>query len=461
MKNILIILILASTIYSQFYKRSVMDTNQVESYFSNRASIFKVGPSHNPLMWPDSNGLNYIYNWGFLIAGEVFNNDSDMLHIVDDGFLLSDDGDFRPGTIEPWGWIPLSGYDNPESSQVALSNDTTTWPPSWQAWPGLNGNGILRADQETFWVMNDSSNAEFAYYPMLNDSSYRGLGLQVSCRGYEWIRPAFEDFIIFTFAITNVSDRTISKLSAGVFCDPYIGDYNDFSDDRIAVDWNEDMVYCWDQDSLGNNGIIPGVLGFLTLESPDQIGLTSAVAVFSGGPNRPKNDELMWDFMTPGTDSILPQPADYVLVFGSGYFSLQPGETKNYAVGLIFGEDLPELYYNVDQARAAYSLITEISHQQVANFPVDFSLESCYPNPFNPRTIIPFHVRHTSKIILAVYDILGRPVRTLYDGIEVHGQHQSEWDGRDEQGKAVASGIYIVRLQAGNISCSRKILLLR
>ena len=308
--------------------------------------------------------------------------------------------------------------------------------------------------------MNDSSNAEFDYYPLANDSSFRGLGIEVSCRGYQWDTPNLEDFIIFTYEIKNISDKPLNKLTVGFFGDPTIGGTNDFSDDDSGYDLDENLMYCWDHDDIGDGGIIPGYLGFVTLESPDNVGLTSAVSVFFGGNNRPKNDSVMWNFMTPGLTSILSQPADFVMVFGSGYFSLQVGETKTYSIACVLGTDLADLLDNVQESRNAYTIVTSLNNSNLQGVTTGFSLYANYPNPFNPSTRISYEIPKTTYVRLTIYNTLGQSVRVLVDGRPTAGRKTAIWDGRDQAGNMVSSGIYVYRLQAGGFTQSRKMLLL-
>jgi hypothetical protein len=78
--------------------------------------------------------------------------------------------------------------------------------------------------------------------------------------------------------------------------------------------------------------------------------------------------------------------------------------------------------------------------------PKEFALGNSFPNPFNPETTIPVAVPYASQIRLVVYNILGAEVRTLYDGSIDGGKYWFRWDGRNEHGNAVASGVYFVRL---------------
>ena len=80
------------------------------------------------------------------------------------------------------------------------------------------------------------------------------------------------------------------------------------------------------------------------------------------------------------------------------------------------------------------------------SLPRQFSLGHNYPNPFNPTTIIPVAVPVTSEITLKIYDILGKEVKTVYQGPIDAGHHLMSWNGRNETGNAVTTGIYLYRL---------------
>lgn len=80
--------------------------------------------------------------------------------------------------------------------------------------------------------------------------------------------------------------------------------------------------------------------------------------------------------------------------------------------------------------------------------PNSFVLHQNYPNPFNPETLIHYELPVDARVKLAIYDILGRTVTTLETGLKKAGEYQAEWDGRNENGHSVASGIYLLRLEA-------------
>jgi len=88
-------------------------------------------------------------------------------------------------------------------------------------------------------------------------------------------------------------------------------------------------------------------------------------------------------------------------------------------------------------------------------------LKPGYPNPFNAATTIPFHLAQSASTELAVFDALGRKVKTLYRGVQKAGEYRALWDGTDDRGSFTSSGTYFLRLRAGNWSQTRKIALIR
>lgn len=98
----------------------------------------------------------------------------------------------------------------------------------------------------------------------------------------------------------------------------------------------------------------------------------------------------------------------------------------------------------------------------VATMSLEFKLHSSMPNPFNPRTEIRFDLPEPVPVQLLVYDVQGRLVRTLESGlIKNAGRHVSVWDGLDERGLAVSSGVYFYRLEAGDFVETKRMTLVK
>lgn len=93
--------------------------------------------------------------------------------------------------------------------------------------------------------------------------------------------------------------------------------------------------------------------------------------------------------------------------------------------------------------------------------PRDFGLDQNYPNPFNPSTQIAYRLPEDSNVRLVVFNILGQQVRTLVNGRVSAGAFSIAWDGRDEAGRQVASGVYLYRLDAGKFKAIKRMTLLK
>jgi predicted outer membrane repeat protein len=88
-------------------------------------------------------------------------------------------------------------------------------------------------------------------------------------------------------------------------------------------------------------------------------------------------------------------------------------------------------------------------------------LEQNFPNPFNPSTAVAYYLPRDSRVELAVFDVSGRRVASLVERIEKKGRHSVIWNGKDETGSSVGSGVYFYRLTAGKETISKKMVLLR
>jgi hypothetical protein len=114
------------------------------------------------------------------------------------------------------------------------------------------------------------------------------------------------------------------------------------------------------------------------------------------------------------------------------------------------------LYYGGIWKRPLSEMVTDVSEITGKGTPCHFSLEQNYPNPFNPRTTIRFSILRSSLTTLRVYNVLAEEVASLMSADLSPGSYQIDWDAPDLPG-----GIYFCRLQAGTVTETRKLLLLK
>ncbi|MFQ5604135.1 MAG: FlgD immunoglobulin-like domain containing protein [bacterium] len=93
--------------------------------------------------------------------------------------------------------------------------------------------------------------------------------------------------------------------------------------------------------------------------------------------------------------------------------------------------------------------------------PQKFALLQNYPNPFNPTTTIQYHLPQTGKVTLRIYNILGELVQTLADEVKQPGVYKIAWDGKNSQGHDASTGLYVVRMVAGDFMQSKKLVYLK
>jgi len=89
------------------------------------------------------------------------------------------------------------------------------------------------------------------------------------------------------------------------------------------------------------------------------------------------------------------------------------------------------------------------------------ALAGNYPNPFNPETTIGYSVKTPSRVIITIYNLKGEKVRTLVNETKGNGFYSAKWNGKDESGKAVTSGVYLYRMQADNYVSTKRMMLMK
>jgi hypothetical protein len=116
----------------------------------------------------------------------------------------------------------------------------------------------------------------------------------------------------------------------------------------------------------------------------------------------------------------------------------------------------------LDDLRVVKKKYVDVADKNDIPLPATTDLLQNYPNPFNPQTTIQYDLPAGSHHVrLVIYDMLGKQVQTLVDGNQSGGSHSILWDGRDDNGQQVASGIYVYKLSAGKQSYTKRMTLVR
>ncbi|MFQ5649747.1 MAG: FlgD immunoglobulin-like domain containing protein [bacterium] len=106
-------------------------------------------------------------------------------------------------------------------------------------------------------------------------------------------------------------------------------------------------------------------------------------------------------------------------------------------------------------------LTLDSENLQVAAIPTTYALGQNYPNPFNPETTINYELPEGGLVRIMVYNLLGQRVRTLFDETQPAGTYAIKWDGKNNDGQIVPSGVYILRMKSGDFVADRKMVLLK
>jgi|TARA_B100001971_G_scaffold207939_1_gene228905 hypothetical protein len=299
-------------------REGYMIGNRVYLYFKNTTELSD-WPRENVSRWPNNlTGVKMMDGLGLLVGAKVYiqNNAEtsiDTIPVTDPDIIASDSSlhelyflqtsyreemDVDPtGTFE-YGYYPAFGYFNETSEYPAMSNRPSSWPPQgWPStglstkwpgeWDGRFGRGVIYADLETYFVVNDAQDQEYLgiedfvkYYPRpgvkIGDlkpnvsvgkgNPWGGLGLRVEARGFQWNNPQARDAIFWEYTIANVSDYDLTEVAFGYWVDNAIG--NDGTDELAFFDTQIDMAYSWDINGIGSGGLPTGTMGFAYLESP-------------------------------------------------------------------------------------------------------------------------------------------------------------------------------------------------
>ncbi|UCE05436.1 MAG: T9SS type A sorting domain-containing protein [bacterium] len=243
----------------------------------------------------------------------------------------------------------------------------------------------------------------------------------------------------------------------------------------IAVDENGNFIIAWEDWRNGNPDIYfqwyqsSGVARGGNVKSNDDIGTTIQrypAAAMSGEGNFviawedyrfgwENPDVLGQRYQPDGT----PWGDNYRIVINGPNFGEKAPAVTATSEMIIFSwidnRDSTDGRWNVFGKIATWDWegVVSVNEKLVENIwkPQDFKFSQNYPNPFNPTTVLEYSLPKTSHVQLIIYNLLGRQVKTLVDVEQSAGHFQVTWDGTDEHNLPVAAGLYLCRMEAGEV----------
>jgi subtilisin family serine protease len=290
------------------------------------------------------------------------------------------------------------------------------------------------------------------------------IGLEVIQESYASDSTAYNDFLILRYTLKN-SDaaRMISGIYTGLYCDWDITSYS-----SNAGGWETTDVFAW---TAYNNGVsLSNFRGVKVVDGTTASAFTATVShiCYYDPTDCPSGDgfteQEKYDALTDGfgTANIYKNARqDLNQVISAGPITLHPGQVDTVAFALLAGNSMAEISDAATRAMSFYNFVTTVDDEPQDLLPTGYTLSQNYPNPFNPRTTIEYSLPVRSHVELAIYNLLGQKVCTLIDRVQREGSHVAHWNGKDDYGDEVASGVYLYRLKAAEVTLSRKMLLLK
>jgi hypothetical protein len=265
------------------------------------------------------------------------------------------------------------------------------------------------------------------------------IGVTVTERSYSSKGAPNNDFVVFEFEIENTGTAALQEIYVGIFADLDVGD---FVQNLAGYDDATQLLYVYDASNPESD-----YFGVTALHSPVSGWSAGWLCKFNCG-----DDYVWYHWMSGGSSPPWPPgPEDMRAILGTGPYVIPAGGTVTVQFAFVAGEDEADVLTNAQAARNAVVVANEGTATAAG-----VRLHDAYPNPSAGRTTFAFSLERPQAVRLAVYDALGREAGVLADGMHAAGTHALVWDA-----SALASGVYVVRLDTEGASLTRRVLLVR
>ncbi len=301
----------------RFRRKTNIDANLLRTTIFNYAFYGRTGAGAPdvvgfPFEWPKNTQRHYVALASIFLGAEAVDEDGSIIHIVDlPTFRQSPSG-------ESWNLQPVPGYLNENSKKIAISDDPSSWPPSWpdksndaddpgwpDSWNGFFGKNQFNADQEIFFRDSDDDYDRYNFFPDSTDNTRKGLGFILDVRVMEWSQILINDVVFALHEIRNDGTTDYKKVAFTLWLADLVGGDGDSSDDTPEFDLLNDVAWSLDRDGRGNNAFGTdkvGVASTAFLETPGNA-IDGIDNDGDGEENSPRILEIMLEGEDP-TDQI-------------------------------------------------------------------------------------------------------------------------------------------------------------
>ena len=491
-----------------------VDVNLIDMFVTNHGSFAWDIATYEPgLTYPRGTDMQSVYASGIWIGAMV----DSQIHVTVAEFST----EYSPGNMINESFNP--NYLDPHYRVYKIDQTSGPGDPDWDEWPVMEGAPVneygiplLIGDQTLWCVYNDADPARHTN----SAGNCPPLGLEIQLTVFAYDRTgALGETVFMKFLIINKGNNYLNDAYIALWSDPDIGGH---SDDFVGCDTTLWVGYCYNSN---NNdpvyGSTPPCVGYDMLQGPifpspgdtavvsgepypnfRNLPMTSFNKYINGtdphsalesyqymqgldavaGMGAPYIDPTTGDtttFVMPGdpvagTGWIDSDPSDRRFMLTSGPLDLEPisehGDSILYGItaqevwlAIIMGQGTDRLnsitvMRSNDQAVQSFfdDMFLAVQPRSDEIMPTECILHQNYPNPFNASTSIQFDTKFIRHVTLTVFDILGREIATLMNQTLPAGTHTVSWNAEKQP-----SGIYLYRLESGNFSEVKKLLLLK
>ncbi len=318
------------------------------------------------------------------------------------------------------------------------------------------------------------------------------LGLEITQKSFAYADPENDDYLILLYNIKNTGVNTLQNTFVGLFFDWDIS-LGSPDDDEVGYDPVLSLYYQFDQENDIYLSVVP-LSGWSYFSNP----IDNALILYDGFSGEEKFELLggqayrsIGEEFATGEESEIStsEKKDWSQMVSYGPLTLAPEDSAEVAFAIVGGKGSDQFRANITAAQVKYGcLCTGTEDENEENvLPEQFSLGQNFPNPFNPATTIAFDLSLEYKPLtlpqqprgdndpqvpqkeqlliiptsLKIYNLRGQLVKTLIDYELSPGRYELTWDGTDEKGEKVASGVYLYRLKTPQSQITRKMILLK